>query len=135
MFPFPNTSFEALEVVFNISGQSVTFCCLYRPPPSRKNKFTPALFHEEIQPLLEHYAIRPGKCLLLGDINMRFDKQNYSDTKRLCLSLADHSLSQFVSEPTHRRRNIKHESTTTCIVHTLRDTHHTLTVVLNTGKV
>jgi len=37
-------------------------------------------------------------------------------------------LSKSVSEPTHRRRNIKHESTTTCIVHTLRDTHHTQTV-------
>ena len=33
-------SFEAVEAKLFHSGKSMSFVCLYRPPPSRVNKFT-----------------------------------------------------------------------------------------------
>ena len=101
-FPFPTVSFEAVEVVLKTCGLDITFVCIYRPPPSKKNKLKMSMFHAEIKPLLEHYNTKSGKLVLLGDLNIHFDKKTSPNTKRMCLSLSEFSLSQLVSQPTHK---------------------------------
>ena len=37
-------TFECSEIVITLDGSSISFYCIYRPPPSIENKFTPAGF-------------------------------------------------------------------------------------------
>jgi len=103
---FSHESFEVCEINLNLPGHSITICCLYRPPPSRKNNLTSSLFHQEFQSLLDHYSLSPTKLIILGDFNFHFDNQSSPDVKRLSLSLSNHSLSQLVNEATHRSGHI-----------------------------
>ena len=105
-FPFPTTSFEAVEIVFTSCGQSMIFVCIYRPPPSQTNKFKSSTFLDEFQTLAEHYHFRNGKLTILGDINVHFDDKESSTTKRMCSILSDFSLSQLVSQTTHKYGHI-----------------------------
>ena len=100
-FPFPVTSFEAVEVVLESCGKRMIFVCIYRPPPSKKNKLKPSIFHEEFQALLEHYNLCNGTLTILGDINFHFDNMKSPDTRRMCNVMADFSMSQLVSQTTH----------------------------------
>ena len=101
--PFAHPSFEFVEATAQIPGKSVViFSCIYRPPPSTQNKLTNSMFFSNFDSLLDHYSIRPGRLILLGDFNFHFDKPDHPDTKRLCASLSNHNLSQHVTQPTHR---------------------------------
>ena len=50
---FVFTAFEICEVRISLDGYTVVFLSVYRPPPSRKNKLTNAMFLEQLTDLLE----------------------------------------------------------------------------------
>lgn len=100
--PFSHPSFEFVEICLKLSGQSVTFSCLYRPPPSTENKLTTSMFFSDFDQLLDHYSLLPGKLVILGDMNVHFDDPDRPDTKRICNTLSNHNLTQYITQPTHR---------------------------------
>ena len=52
-FPFTRTSFELMELQLT-APHRIHFFCLYRPPPSRKNKLNYAVFLAEFPDLGEY---------------------------------------------------------------------------------
>ena len=95
-------SFEVCETRLCYQDQSVTFLCVYRPPPSRKNKLSNKMFLDEFPDLLESY-VSCDRLFVLGDINFHFDSDSdisVADLKKLLHNL---SLQQLVNVPTHRR--------------------------------
>ena len=106
VFTFDHNSFEILQLSIT-SPQHIHFFCMYRSPPSKKNKLTNSDFLREFPDLLDHVNLLRGKSIILGDFNVHFnDKSNYL-TKQV-LDLTDSfNFSQAVSEPTfHRSGNI-----------------------------
>ena len=73
-------SFEAVEAKLLCSGKSMSFVCLYRPPPSRVNKFTDKMFQ---------------------DFNYHFDCTSCPHVKQLQTLFSDNCLTQLIRDPTH----------------------------------
>ena len=101
--PFSHLSFEFAQLTFSHPQNHITFACIYRPPPSTQNKLTNSMFFTDFDTLLDHYSSLTGKLVILGDFNFHYDQQDNPDTKRLCLSLRNHNLTQHVTQPTHQR--------------------------------
>ena len=77
--PLDYRSCEAVEMRLSFDHVSVAIVCLYRPPPSKRNKLTNSMFLEEFSELLSQYA-----------------------SSRLRTMLSDHNLTQLVNVPTHK---------------------------------
>ena len=45
----------------------------YRPPPSKKNKFSNSMFFDQFSDFLEHSDSLPGETLVMGDFNFHFE--------------------------------------------------------------
>ena len=54
--PLDYRSFEAAEMRLSFDHVSVAVVCLYRPPPSKRNKLTNSMFLGEFSELLSQYA-------------------------------------------------------------------------------
>ena len=59
------------------------FVCVYRPPLSRKNKLTDAMFHDEFPDLLDFCNNLSDKCVILGDMNVHVDSPKNLRTAKL----------------------------------------------------
>ena len=59
---FVYTAFEMCEVRISHDSHTVVFLSVYRPPPSRKNKLTNAMFLEQFSDLLESYVSCDRLC-------------------------------------------------------------------------
>ena len=99
---FVFTAFEICEVRISLDSHTVVFLCVYRPPPSRKNKLTNAMFLEQFTDLLESY-VACDRLFVVGDLNVHFDNPSDPCTAALNAVLANLSLEQLVNVPTHRR--------------------------------
>jgi exonuclease III len=98
-------SFEYVKARLTVVNQAVEIICVYRPPPSRRNKLSNSLFHEEFSVLLDS-LVSKERLLILGDINFHFDKLQDNDTKRLIETLNGRGLCQLITRPTHRLGHI-----------------------------
>ena len=78
------------------------YVCLYRPPPSRKNKLSNQLFLQEFPEFLTQFAGHHSDLVLLGDFNFHYDDCADTQVNRLKTMLSDHGLTQLVDVPTHR---------------------------------
>ena len=87
------------EVDVSVSVLSSMMC--YRPPPSRQNKLTNAMFLEQFSDLLESY-VSCDRLFVVGDLNVHLDKPPDPSTSALNVVLDNLSLHQLVSVPTHR---------------------------------
>ena len=76
------------------------FVCLYRPPPSKRNKLTNSMFLEEFPELLSQYADSRRDVLYLGDFNFHYDDSSDGQVSRLKTLLSGHSLSSSTFPPT-----------------------------------
>ena len=85
-------SFEVCETRLCYQDQSVTFLCVYRPPPSRKNKLSNKMFLDEFPDLLESY-VSCDILFVLGDINFHFDSDSDVSVADLKKTLAYSNLS------------------------------------------
>ena len=52
-FDFDHSSFELIQVSVTLQTSALHFLCMYRPPPSRKNKLTDSLFSEQFPDLID----------------------------------------------------------------------------------
>ena len=48
----------------------------------------------------------PGQCLLVGDMNIQWNKQDRADVREYARIISSVNLTQHVSKPTHRDGNI-----------------------------
>ena len=83
-------------------GHTAVFLSVYRPPPSRQNKLTNAMFLGQFSDLLESY-VSWDRLFVVGDLNVCFDKPSDPFTSALNVVLDNLSLHQLVNVPTHRR--------------------------------
>ena len=97
---FVFTAFEICEVRISHDSHTVVFLSVYRPPPSRKNKLTNAVFLEQFSDLLESY-VSCDRLFVVGDLNVHFD--NPSNPCTAALNVGNLSLEQLVNVLTHRR--------------------------------
>ena len=84
-----------------MTQQTVIFFCVYRPPPSRKNKQTDYMFTDQLHSLFEHCNSLHGSSIELGDFNVHYDNPLNSTTSRVMDLLTTFNLTQAVSQPTH----------------------------------
>ena len=99
---FVFTAFEICEVRLSYDGHTAVSRSVYRPPPSRQNKLTNAMFLEQFSYLLESY-VSCDRLFVVGDLNVHFDKNSYPTTSTLNVVLDSLSLQQLVNVRTHRR--------------------------------
>ena len=99
-------SFEAVEAKLFHSGKSMSFVCLYRPPPSRVNKFTDKMFQDEFSGLVAYLASGTGESVIVGDFNYHFDCTSCPHVKQLQTLFSDNCLTQLIHDPTHCRGHI-----------------------------
>ena len=105
-FNFCHTSFELVQTTLTLEQRSVHFFCLYRPPPSRKNKLTDSLFLEQFPNLLDYGNSIGGNLIILGDFNFHFDCPSKPNTSKLLDSINVFNLKQSVNQPTHKLGHI-----------------------------
>ncbi|KAL8597119.1 hypothetical protein ACOMHN_008192 [Nucella lapillus] len=98
-------TFHMCEVRLQYQGQSLLFVCLYRPPPSKKNKLTPKMFVDDVEDLIDTLVPLP-KFTLLGDINLWYDSVSDHYACTLKSKLSDRNLSQLVNVPTQKKGHI-----------------------------
>ena len=84
----------------------MSFVCLYRPPPSRVNKFTDKMFQDEFSDLVAYLASGTGVSVILGDFNYHFDSTSCPYVKQLQTLFSDNCLTQLIHDPTHCRGHI-----------------------------
>ena len=80
--------------------------CIYRPPPSKKNKFSDSMFFDQFSDFLEHSDSLPGKTLLMGDFNFHFENVENKNSRKLHDIIDMFNLTQSVSEPTHNQGHL-----------------------------
>ena len=102
IFDFDHSSFELVQTTLTLQKRSVHFFCLYRPPPSLKNKLTDSLFLEQFPKLLDLANSICGNFLILGDFNSHFDCPTSSHVSTILDYMHMFNLVQSVSTPTHR---------------------------------
>ena len=100
--PLDYRSFEAVEMRLSFDQVSVPIVCLYRPPPSKRNKLTNSMFLEEFSELLSQYASSRSEIVYIGDFNFHYDDCSDGQASRLRTMLSDHNLIQLVNVPTHK---------------------------------
>lgn len=89
----PVKSFESIEITLTTGSACIRLLVLYRPPPSKKNKLSKAMFLEEFADLLERRSLASGKLIIVGDFNFHWGGNDAADFKDL---LASFNLTQHV---------------------------------------
>ena len=98
--PFPHSTFEAVEMTVATST-TLSFLCIYRPPPNTNNGLNDANFFDEFALALDHYNVTSHSAIILGDFNIHWDYSSSPNTKRARALLDSYSLDQVVPFPTH----------------------------------
>ena len=100
-FLFNHTSFKVAQLTLKAHQQLHLFC-VYRPPTSKKNESSDAVFHSELD-FLEHCNLPGRKLVIAGDFNVHFDCPTSHSTAQVLDFLALFDMTQAVDFPTHRR--------------------------------
>ena len=75
---------------------------IYRPPPSKRNKFKNSVFHEEWALFLSEIIVKYNEILIVGDMNFHLDNKHDLDTKHFISCLQSFGLRQHVNTATHK---------------------------------
>ena len=78
---------------------------VYRPPPSKKNKYKETDFLDEFDSFLGGLATMPGKVLMMGDFNVHWNAGSKSTVKCFQRSLAAVDFKQYIESATHKSGN------------------------------
>ena len=92
-----------VEVEGNVTWRIAT---VYRPPPLSKNGLTNSQFLEDMEAMLTELSMLPGRLLIMGDFNLRFDDVNNKYVRRFRDLLQAVGMTQHVTRPTHRDGHI-----------------------------
>ena len=67
---------------------------MYRPPPSKANRLSSALFFKEFSILAEQLAVASGNLLIVGDFNFHVDNLGNSEAIKFTSILESFNLKQ-----------------------------------------
>ena len=99
-------TFEALKVKVQVKNKTVlNFTNLYRPPPSKKNKYSYKDFEVEYEKLLSSDECKMNDYHL-GDYNIHLEKQDDPDTISFKNLLEHYGHKQLVTSSTHVKGDI-----------------------------
>ncbi|XP_062616025.1 uncharacterized protein LOC134277724 [Saccostrea cucullata] len=96
------TNFEHLECSVGVKNKFIRIAVIYRPPPSKSNKFKNSVFFEEWTNYLDSLVLIPGELLITGVLNFHLDDPNDKDARTFTELLTEHGLKQHISDETHR---------------------------------
>ncbi len=95
-------SFEYMHHVLDSTGKCFRIITIYRPPPSKVNKLTVAMFLDEFSTFLEQESISAGSLLIVGNFNVHCENTVDPNSKRFLGLLDSFNLCNHMTEPTHR---------------------------------
>jgi exonuclease III len=75
-------TFEHGEILFRSDSKCLNVVVIYRPPPSRKNKFSTPQFLEEFGSFMQDHLYSPGELILVSDLNFHLDEPSKPEPKR-----------------------------------------------------
>ena len=90
-----------MSVILPIKKHTISFICIYRPPPNKKNKLTTTGFIAEFHDLVDSFIKKRWCPFLLGDFNLYWDVPSDPD-----VTLNTHGLHQVIDQPTHIKNHI-----------------------------
>ena len=105
-FDFDHSSFELIQVSVTLQTSALHLMCMYRPPPSRKNKLTDSLFSEQFPDLIDTCNSLRGQICILGDMNIHYDCPDHPLTSKTLDLLYMYNFKQVATQSTHRRGHI-----------------------------
>jgi hypothetical protein len=101
----PQSVFSTFEsCTIRLNGKCrMTMTLIYRPPPSRKNGFTPARFFQELEEYMSQLCVSvPGQLCFLGDFNIHFDLPDDPQRRQMADLITSLDLQQHIYGATHR---------------------------------
>lgn len=98
-------SFEYIHVRLTLCKNTLALVCIYRPPPSTKNQLNTSKFYDEF-PILLDFFLETEKFLIIGDVNIHYNKKSDPNTKKVLSLLDNRNLKQWINAPTHNKGNI-----------------------------
>ena len=95
-------SFQVMESLLHSEQDTVRLVNIYRPPYTKKARFTECAFLEEFDEYLKDLSGKPGSPIIAGDFNFHMERPEEHYPKKFYQLLEDHDLYQHVPlEPTH----------------------------------
>ena len=95
-------TFQVMETTLQGYSEEVRFVNIYRPPYTKKARFTEAQFLEEFDSYLDDVSGKPGMPIIGGDFNIHIERPTDHYPQRYLNLLAQHDLHQCVPlVPTH----------------------------------
>jgi hypothetical protein len=97
-------SFQVMESLLTTSTDIVRLVNIYRPPYTKKARFTECDFLREFEDYLETLATKPGVPVLAGDFNFHIERPDDHYPKKFLELLEQYNLQQHVPVvPTHEQ--------------------------------
>ena len=98
-------SFESLIVQLNIKSKTNIFSLIYRPPSSTKNRTPIRIFLDEFSEHITTLLQQDDGPIILGDINIPWNKEDNIDRESLVEIMSLYNLKQHVDIQTHKQGN------------------------------
>ncbi|CAG2233223.1 unnamed protein product [Mytilus edulis] len=77
-----STHFELMECKIATKNQHLRLCVIYRPPPSKANKFRNSIFFEEWSRFLDRTVVVSEELIITGDLNFHLDDPTDNDAHK-----------------------------------------------------
>jgi hypothetical protein len=97
------THFEHMDCSLTAGDITVRLCIIYRPPPSKENRFKNSIFFDEWSTYLDNLTVIPHETIVTGDLNFHLDVKSDTDACHFTSILSAHGLIQHVSGATHKK--------------------------------
>ena len=95
-------SFQVMESLVNTDQDIIRLINIYRPPYTKKARYTECAFLEEFEDYLKNVSSKPGSPIIAGDFNFHMERPDDLYPKKLYQLLEDYQLHQHVPlVPTH----------------------------------
>lgn len=138
------SSFECLALSLTVNRKTTKILCIYRPPPSTKNKIKKSSFYHEFETMVTELMAASEYFIILGDFNVHYDNKEESETRNFMQLLDTAKLIQLVNTHTHRkghildwlvtRRETAHHIMSVTVMDKLISDHFLLSFTLNMVK-
>ena len=99
-------TFESCECHVQLGNKPIIFICVYRPPRSKKNKFSSNEFFSEFQSLIDYFNMKKIRPIVIGDFNFHYDIPTDADVIKAKSMFSASGLTQIVNKPTHIKNHI-----------------------------
>lgn len=97
-------SYQVMEAVLNSKSGLIRLINIYRPPYSKKARYTESMFLEEFENYLGDLSNKPGTPIIAGDFNIHVERPNELYPKKFLSLLDQYGLRQCVPlVPTHEQ--------------------------------